>query len=86
MADNHLFRGTLSINESFARTPVVDEFVKTNVRVRRRGCPKLRTLEQQLGACTSACPPGTAPVPPPPAPAPPPAPTPPPAPPPAPAP
>jgi hypothetical protein len=28
--DKHLFRGTLSITESFARTPVVDEFVKTN--------------------------------------------------------
>ena len=28
--DAHLFRGTLSITESFARTPVVDEFVKTN--------------------------------------------------------
>lgn len=26
----HLFRGTLSIAESFARTPVVDELVKTN--------------------------------------------------------
>jgi hypothetical protein len=26
----HLFRGTLSISESFARTPVVDDFVKTN--------------------------------------------------------
>ncbi len=29
-ADRHLFRGTLSITESFARTPVVDELVKTN--------------------------------------------------------
>jgi hypothetical protein len=29
-ANRHLFRGTLSITESFARTPVVDEFVKTN--------------------------------------------------------
>lgn len=26
----HLWRNTLSINESFARTPVVDEFLKTN--------------------------------------------------------
>jgi hypothetical protein len=26
----HLLRSTLSINESFARTPVVDEFIKTN--------------------------------------------------------
>src|SRR5215510_1583955 len=26
----HLLRTTLSINESFARTPVVDEFIKTN--------------------------------------------------------
>lgn len=30
VAAKHLFRGTLSISESFARTPVVDEFVKTN--------------------------------------------------------
>jgi hypothetical protein len=29
-ADRHLFRGTLSITESFARTPVVDDLVKTN--------------------------------------------------------
>jgi hypothetical protein len=28
--DKHVFRGSLSINESFARTPVVDEFLKTN--------------------------------------------------------
>lgn len=28
--DAHLLRNALSINESFARTPVVDEFVKTN--------------------------------------------------------
>ena len=26
----HLFRGSLTLNESFARTPVVDHFVKTN--------------------------------------------------------
>jgi hypothetical protein len=28
--DKHTFRASLSINESFARTPVVDEFIKTN--------------------------------------------------------
>ncbi len=35
--DKHLFRGTLAINESFARTPVVDEFVKTNDVVKLEG-------------------------------------------------
>jgi hypothetical protein len=35
--DEHLFRGTLSITESFARTPVVDEFVKTNDVVQLEG-------------------------------------------------
>lgn len=33
----HLFRGTLSVNESFARTPVVDELVKTNDAVKLEG-------------------------------------------------
>lgn len=35
--DKHLFRSTLAINESFARTPVVDEFVKTNDVVKLEG-------------------------------------------------
>src|SRR5215470_10326744 len=33
----HLLRTTLSINESFARTPVVDEFIKTNDVVKLEG-------------------------------------------------
>ena len=33
----HLFRGSLSISESFARTPVVDDFVKTNDAVQLEG-------------------------------------------------
>jgi hypothetical protein len=35
--DDHLFRGTLSIAESFARTPVVDELLKTNDVVQLEG-------------------------------------------------
>ena len=35
--DKHLFRGTLSISESFARTPVVDELIKTNDVVQLEG-------------------------------------------------
>jgi hypothetical protein len=35
--DAHLFRGTLSINESFARTSVVDDLVKTNDVVQLEG-------------------------------------------------
>jgi hypothetical protein len=33
----HLLRTTLSINESYARTPVVDEFIKTNDTVKLEG-------------------------------------------------
>ncbi len=33
----HLFRGSLTITESFARTPVIDEFVKTNDVVKLEG-------------------------------------------------
>jgi hypothetical protein len=33
----HLLRTTLAINESFARTPVVDEFIKTNDAVKLEG-------------------------------------------------
>lgn len=35
--DKHALRSTLSISESFARTPVVDEFVKTNDVVQLEG-------------------------------------------------
>ena len=35
--DKHLFRGSLSINEGFARTPVIDRFVKTNDNVKLEG-------------------------------------------------
>jgi hypothetical protein len=35
--NKHLFRSTLAINESFARTPVVDQFVKTNDVVKLEG-------------------------------------------------
>ncbi|MBS1124923.1 MAG: hypothetical protein H6Q90_7151, partial [Deltaproteobacteria bacterium] len=35
--DRHVLRSTLSISESFARTPVIDEFVKTNDVVKLEG-------------------------------------------------
>ena len=35
--DQHVLRSTLSISESFARTPVIDEFVKTNDVVKLEG-------------------------------------------------
>jgi hypothetical protein len=35
--DKHLLRTSLSINESFARTPVIDEFIKTNDVVKLEG-------------------------------------------------
>src|SRR5262249_39997214 len=35
--DQHLLRTSLSINEGFARTPVIDEFVKTNDVVKLEG-------------------------------------------------
>jgi hypothetical protein len=44
----HLFRGTLSITESFARTPVVDEFVKTNDVVQFEGLYNY-FLRKQMG-------------------------------------
>lgn len=55
----HLFRGTLSITESFARTPVVDEFVKTNDVVQLEGLynyflRKKMGLFGRLTATTSA--------------------------------
>src|SRR5262245_30939219 len=33
----HLLRSSLTVNESFARTPVIDEFVKTNDAVKLEG-------------------------------------------------
>jgi hypothetical protein len=44
----HIMRSTLSINESFARTPVVDEFVKTNDVVKLEGLYNY-FLTQELG-------------------------------------
>lgn len=35
--DDHLLRTTLTVNEGFARTPVVDRFVKTNDNVKLEG-------------------------------------------------
>src|ERR1041384_8154754 len=35
--DQHLLRTSLTINEGFARTPVIDEFVKTNDTVKLEG-------------------------------------------------
>jgi hypothetical protein len=35
--DEHLFRATLTVNEGFARTPVVERFIKTNDNVRLDG-------------------------------------------------
>jgi hypothetical protein len=35
--DEHLFRGTLTVNEGFARTPVVERFIKTNDNVKLDG-------------------------------------------------
>jgi len=46
--DQHLLRTSLTINEGFARTPVIDEFIKTNDTVKLEGLYSY-FLTQDLG-------------------------------------
>ncbi len=57
----HLLRSTLSIDESFARTPVIDEFIKTNDVVKLEGLYNYFVTKNlggfgRLGLSTSAFP------------------------------